>query len=873
MQTLNQILQAGLSFGGPDFYRDRVPGFIYSNLRKEFGKRPYQQDAFGRFVFYWNEYSARPKGVPIQLLFHMATGSGKTLIMAGLIIYLYERGYRNFLFFVNSSNIIEKTRDNFLNPLSSKYLFANHININGEQIRIREADNFQGVNSADINIVFSTTQGLHSRLNRPQENGLSYEDFEDGKIVMISDEAHHINAETKRGKELNKEEIESIVSWESTVSRLFSSNAANVLLEFTATMDVTNPEIEQKYKDKLIFDYPLREFRKDGYSKEVKVSQADMTPFERALQSVLLSQYRRKIFEKHRILIKPVILFKSKTIKESQSFFETFATGIRKLKAAQLEKIRNAGPDAVIRQAFDYLDKNNISLENLVEELKEDFSVEKLISVNSKNESDEKQLAINSLEDEKNEYRAVFAVDKLNEGWDVLNLFDIVRLYDTRDAKAGKPGKTTMAEAQLIGRGARYCPFKVSDGQPFYRRKYDEDILNEMRVCEELYYHSSYNPRYIQELNTALEEIGIKAPRTIERLSQLKSSFKESTFYKSGVLFLNERQKYGNEDIFGLTPSITECTYKIRLRTGYSQAVSAFDNRKNISRTVVSTGEEVCRLIDFGKHIIRKAINKLSFYEFSGLKQMFPHLKSVSEFIHSDKYLGKVKLDISGLPEQIHHLTPADKLDAAVRVLDEIAWQLRAGQVEYKGSRGFSAYMVRDIIKDKVLHFTLDENSDKEFGRSMTNPVETDYFLDLEQKEWYVFNDCYGTSEEKRLIKYVDKMYSRLKEKYDEIYLVRNERHFRIYNFEDGHPFEPDFVLFLTAKQSGRELHYQVFIEPKGEHLMLKDAWKEDFLLSLGEGFCPEQLWADKEYTVWGLPLFNEKVNQARFNKEFGKLL
>jgi len=52
-----------------------------------------------------------------QLLMHMATGSGKTMMMAGLIAYLYAKGYRKFLFFVNSTNIINKTRDNFLNPL------------------------------------------------------------------------------------------------------------------------------------------------------------------------------------------------------------------------------------------------------------------------------------------------------------------------------------------------------------------------------------------------------------------------------------------------------------------------------------------------------------------------------------------------------------------------------------------------------------------------------------------------------------------------------------------------------------------------------------------------------------------------------------
>jgi hypothetical protein len=44
-------------------------------------------------------------------------------MMAGLILYLYEQGYRNFLFFVNRGQIVEKTKDNFINQFSSKYLF------------------------------------------------------------------------------------------------------------------------------------------------------------------------------------------------------------------------------------------------------------------------------------------------------------------------------------------------------------------------------------------------------------------------------------------------------------------------------------------------------------------------------------------------------------------------------------------------------------------------------------------------------------------------------------------------------------------------------------------------------------------------------
>ena len=104
----------------------------------------------------------------------------------------------------------------------------------------------------------------------------------------------------------------------------------------------------------------------------------------------------------------------------------------------------------------------------------------------------------------------------LNEGWDVLNLFDIVRLYETRDGKNGKPGKTTISEAQLIGRGARYCPFKIEDDQPRNKRKYDYDISNENRILETLLYQSMQDSRYIGELRYALKQTGLLADAPME---------------------------------------------------------------------------------------------------------------------------------------------------------------------------------------------------------------------------------------------------------------------------------------------------------------------------------------------------------------------
>ena len=172
-----------------------LPSYIPENLNPSFELRPYQKAAFENFITYFESGSC-PK--PAQVLFHMATGSGKTLIMAGLMMYLYKQGYRNFLFFVNLSNIVEKTKENFLNRASSKYLFAEEIVIDGEKVRINQVDNFQYADSGAVNVCFATTQGLHMDMWTAQENKMSFDDFEDQNVVLISDEAHHLNVDTKK---------------------------------------------------------------------------------------------------------------------------------------------------------------------------------------------------------------------------------------------------------------------------------------------------------------------------------------------------------------------------------------------------------------------------------------------------------------------------------------------------------------------------------------------------------------------------------------------------------------------------------------------------------------------------------------------------
>lgn len=839
---------------------------IKNNLK--YAPRPYQEEAFTALDYYLNNPRLRAK--PTQVLFHMATGSGKTLVMAGAMLELYKMGYRNFIFFVNTDTIIRKTKENFLNPNSSKYLFNDQINIDGVNVNIKEVDSFESTNSEDINILFSTIQGLHTRLNYPRENSITFDDFLNKDVVLISDEAHHINTLTK--KKLTKGEKENVTSWEYTVKRILDSNPDNIMMEFTATLDLSHPNIASKYANKLLYDYSLTKFRDDGYSKEVKTNQVDYEPTKRAIVAILISQFKKKIFASHGILAKPVVMFKSKTTAESAEMEKAIIAQIKNLTVAKLEEIINLD-NAILDEAITYFEKLNISSQGLIDEIKEDFSEDKIISVNSKNDTDDKQIVINSLEDKSNEYRAVFAVDKLNEGWDVLNLYDIVRLYDTRDASGNKPGKTTIAEAQLIGRGARYFPFQLSEDQELDKRKYDNDLDNILRYCETLHYHCSHNPRYIQELNSALRQLGLFPDEKVEVDLILKDDFKETKLYKSGFIFLNKKVKNNPKTLLEYQEPDIVKKHTYALRTNRSASTTILDN-KSVKQNKVQanySNKHLFRLWD--KNVILKGLNKIPFFRFSNIKRFFPSIKSMQQFITDEKYFGGIVVEVTGLQKDTKVLSAGQKLDIVVSIATKIANEITTKFGDYRGTKSFYREPIKKYFKNKKLSFSVSTSTTAETGKpTMRNDIPQEFFVDLNKADWYAYNENYGSSEEKFLVKYIHDNIDDLRNRFNEIYLLRNERFFKLYRFSDAKATEPDFVLFMKDKDSADEVIYQLFIEPKGDHLLYNDEWKEQFLLDI-EKQAVIELYQNQQYKLIGMPFYNKANRETIFTNNLNDIV
>ncbi len=859
---------------------------IRSNLNPSFAERPYQREAISKFDFYLNRFKGRPAGKPIHLLLNMATGSGKTMLMAAAVLELYTKGYRNFIFIVNSNNIIKKTVANFTDKGNSKYLFADKIIIDFTEVQVAAVENFEAVPPDDINILFSTIQGLHSQLREPREGGLTFESLQETKLVVLSDEAHHLNALTKKKRNTTEEDEEK--SWEWTIRTVIENHPENVLLEYTATVDLEHPAIAAKYADKILMRYRLKEFRNDGYSKEIKLIKSAIGTEERVLQALVLSQYRLKVahtypLQSSYLPFKPVVLFKSASIDQSTAFVQHFQTLLKDLVADDLQSLQATG-GPTLQKAFRFFTDNSIGLHQLVQEIRDAFRTERCIVVNSENDSDEKQLELNNLE--RNEYRAVFTVKMLTEGWDVLNLYDIVRVDESNGVNTnGKAAATTTSEAQLIGRGARYFPFRTKVGEESYQRKFDKDLRANLRCLEELYYHSTNDNRYIEAITKELVAQGIYNPlQDTEPIEvKVKTSFKQTALWEEGLLFTNQKVAKSHKNVSSLKQiGATGFQYKHYIGSGGTQELVVFDEDalkadKNLQKNFAGSVNKEIRLIDLGLNVCLKASENIPFYNFDNLKRMLPQLKSTREFFAGKDWVAGTPITLVGRPERLNNLFPKEKQRLAENTLRAIKVNLSSKIQQYEGSTEFEGRHLKEYLREDILMMVSEpeEDSKKQYGRSMTANANAEFNMDVAKAEWYIFNENFGTSEEKYLIKYIEHSMDALRQKYNNIYLLRNERLFQIYNFEDGAAFEPDFVLFMTEKDGGKPLSYQLFIEPKGDGYLAKDKWKEEFLERLNikaKIKKVEILYEDDKYKVLGLPFYNYQTRQ-KFETKFKDVL
>lgn len=818
-----------------------TPDYLSKNMVHTFR---YYQDAALRFFHYsQTDETFRFRNVN-HVLFNMATGSGKTDLMAGLILYLYqEHGYQNFLFLVNTNGVLNKTIDNLTNQTSDKYLYTSNMEIDGERIEIRQVEIFPKTQSKNtIYLKLATVQRVAADIYTQKENAMGEEDYARDKMVILGDEAHHYSASTKSEKETEQ-------SWEKAISTILNANEDNRLLEFTATIDLENKNVYEKYKDKVLYRYALDRFIQDKYSKNVKRIQSSNTDRDNMMNVILLSEYRRRYaLEEYDVYMKPVIMFKSQRIDASNEAHEQFNSLVEELTVESLQaflerqaQIASEDDSETLALAHDYY-RNYDDLGSVVRDIKREMNPNRIINANDTSQSGILEKghyeALNSLESPANLYRVIFAVARLTEGWDVLNLFDIVRLSDDPKAKGTKA--TTMSEAQLIGRGARYYPFLLK-GERSFTRRFDHDSKDSL-IMETIHYHTINEPQYLKNLVNALDEMNL--PTGEDKKNPLidvkvKPSFKRTDVWKYGKVFYNETvevaddyydslEKYGvntkNDEYIPYISALKEVGYKD------TEVNEDYTNAYHVALT-------------FDERYVKKVMNRLSFYHFSNLKKYIPLITSREEFL-GEKWLNIYNRTIYvTIPRTMDSsiLTPTEKLNILERYFSNVAKQIKAGFSKQRGTGKFIGYPIKEYISNyrkRVPNY----DTGKVFGQNDPQIVQR-YEL---KEDYYVYDSAIINFTEKQLIDRIAERVTELKEQYEDVYLIRMDENMhresaknnklKLHQFGSGHDevnlagFQPDFILYLK----NADYFIQIFIEPKGRNIE-EEQWKEDLLTYFNE--------------------------------------
>lgn len=759
-----------------------------------------------------------------QLMFYMATGSGKTDIMAAIILYMYQaHDYQCFLFTTSTTAVVNKTIDNFTNVVSPKYLYKDPIVIDSQRIAIKAVSEFPITPEKNtIYLKFTGIQQLSNDINSPRENSITEESLKKHKIVILADEAHHFNVGTR-----SKSEDTTNKNWEALLDRIRDLNPKNQQLEFTATIDLHNPDIYHKYQKKIIAQYDLSKFIDNGYSKQVYRLQANNSDKDKMLNAVLLSQYRKRIAKNMGISdFKPVILFKSNTIEVSREVNGRFLTMIDSLTAESLQSFVQSQNRSTQSEALGLAYKYwlNQDFGATVAELKRDFQEFATINANDSKKKDiidNESVArkLNTLESPENPIRSVFAVAKLSEGWDVLNLYDIVRIGE----KNIKPNDTN-AEAQLIGRGARYNPF-IYKREKSYTRRFD-DRKPEIQLLERLYYHTINNPQYLENLRKSLDAINLPVNEDTKYkiyTAKVKNSFKRTNTYKHGNVYSNKvevvpENHYDSIQKYGFDPDTTKPIDMISATT--ERKIDAGADKDNRSSFPIVNAVAFSNPAD--KTLIRTAISFNPFYRFESLKRQCPTLTSVREFLTSNNWLGHAVVRVR--VANGHHLTPQERLTAVEKYLLRVQNALVNNFQRSKGTNQFEKVAVNEVIRDY----------DKRVGDSFNDPKAAKIGpYEMKGKDWYAYDYAIVDQLEMDFIDRISAEIPNFQKKYDQIYLLRiDERNtdFKLHDFgESVYRYEgymPDFIMYLRNE----DYIYQIYMEPKGTAFVEKDRWKEELL-------------------------------------------
>jgi len=439
--------------------------------------------------------------------FEMATGSGKTLLMAANILELLKKGYKDFLILTPNSPIYEKTIQNF--SLDHKRcVISDETNlkfnlVTGDTYKDKTC-NFE--ESADFNVYIFNIQKFFERgadkqddskgiayTHRPLEESYWKDDSNNTipfieflrkrKLIIISDEAHHYQA--KQSSEVIKELIPQMV------------------LEYTATARENDSD---KKEQKVIYKYSIKDLIKDKYAKKIRAlgyanleerptTQVTDADKRKIILSLLCHIVKKEALKGTRQ--KPIILIRSRPLEHAQNVLNYIQNDMSEddnTLSEVLEVTKNE--KAPITKLFwDYYSGIKFNKEKLMKELKKIGENSFRMDSDNKNDSEIIEQWDNI---EENKYEIVVYKKMLDEGIDLKNIYLLTILSDNDNSE---DTKTNVKQA--IGRGVRLHKEKREFDDASSIKKQAENLYI---ICDKGKNFEKFIEKIRQEMDLSTEE-------------------------------------------------------------------------------------------------------------------------------------------------------------------------------------------------------------------------------------------------------------------------------------------------------------------------------------------------------------------------------
>jgi type III restriction enzyme len=477
---------------------------IEKNLAFDF--RYYQKQAMAILDMFWNapEDYYPPKRDAMEEVddhkipfycFEMATGSGKTLLMAGNVLYLHSKGIKNILILVKGKTIYDKTIREF--DINNKKCIFNKAM--GYKYNLITGDNYQNKSSnydenVDFNLfVFNIEKFFEKsgptgekimKVTKPWEESVwkdkgghtvSLVDFlKNEKIAVITDEAHHYQ---------NKISNEIIKMFHPVI-----------VPEYTATAVISDAQRKQQ---KRIYIYPVNQYIRDGYGKRIRAygfdpvhlsfevqDQINDTDKERLVLGILVHLIKKKSLDDR---LKSVLLLRCRGIPHANEMYRYIS------EEMQLDEdfVREAYSRIIQDDEYNIINliKEMVPIQELLDYI-ENVN-EKAFVIHSDNRNN-KDILDKFDNIETNSQEIVVQVDVATEGWNIDNVYTILILTNNR-------GNVKTYVKQLIGRGLRLYKGTRTLDTSTNKLEQEEEILHV--VCAK----GSNFGKFVEEIEKELE--------------------------------------------------------------------------------------------------------------------------------------------------------------------------------------------------------------------------------------------------------------------------------------------------------------------------------------------------------------------------------